>query len=301
MDDLGQKVESPPIVSVLVTVFNREVYLEETIESILKSSWTDFELILVDDASTDASLAIAKKIARKDERVRVVANEKNLGDYSNRNKAASLAKGKYIKYVDSDDLIYPHSLGLMVESMNRNPEAAFALSHSRPEDESPYPWALLPTETYRKHFLGAGCLSCGPSAAIIRREAYESVGGFRQHWKVLADTDLWLRLASRWPTVLLPPGLVWWRRHEGQEYTRGDAEINYLKRGYQLDIEALSSAECPLDEIDRQIAFERKRQHFARRLLSLAIRKRQPGSALSIYRTSGLSPADLLKGFRSYR
>ena len=290
-----------PVVSVLVTVFDREKYLGSALESILSSTYRDFEVIVVDDASSDGSLAVAKEIASRNDRVRVHSNSETLGDYGNRARAASLASGHYIKYVDSDDLIYPHSLAIMVESMEANPGAGLGLAHSQPEDEIPYPWRLSPEETYRKQFLGRGCLSCGPTGAIIRRDAFEAVGGFRPRWSVLSDIDLWLRLASRYTTVLLPPGLVWWRRHAEQEFTKDTAASVYLQDGYELAAEALSSPECPLPDVARNAALERNRQHFARRLLSLAFRRRQIAKALEMHRASNLSMRALARGLLPYQ
>ena len=287
-----------PLVSVLVTVYNREAYLEATLRSILASSFADFEVIAVDDCSRDQSLEIARKVEREDARLRVQVNETNLGDYGNRMKAASLAKGRYLKYVDSDDLIYPHSLGVMVAAMEANPSVAFALCHSLPEDDEPYPWVLSPLDAYRKQFLGRGCLSCGPSGAIIRREAFEEVGGFRQEWKILSDIDLWQRLATRWPVALLPPGLVWWRRHEGQEFSSGNASHVYLERGFELAMQTLRNSDCPLSDEDRRVAEARVRHRHSRRLLSLGLKGRQFRAAWNLYRSSGLTVTELLRGFR---
>jgi glycosyltransferase involved in cell wall biosynthesis len=290
-----------PEVSILVTLYNRESYLLQTLESILRSTYTDFEVIVVDDDSTDRSLEIADQLAKRDDRIQTYSNKKNLGDYPNRMKAASLARGRFIKYVDSDDIIYPYSLAIMVESMEQFPDAALGLSHSVPDEDSPYPWQLTPQETYRKHFLGRGCLSCGPSGAIIRREAFELIQGFRSQWAVISDIDLWYRLAARWPIVLLPPGLVWWRRHQDQEFTKDNSAIVYLESGYELSQDALSSPDCPLPPKERDIGHARSRQHFARRLLSLGFRKGQFHKGLSLYSNSDMKVTDLIKGLRSYQ
>jgi glycosyltransferase involved in cell wall biosynthesis len=290
-----------PTVSVLVTVYNREQFLETTLRSILASTFKDFELIVVDDASSDNSLSIAGRIAEKDKRVIVHRNDANLGDYGNRAKAASLARGTYIKYVDSDDLIYPHSLSVMVEAMEAYPDAALALSHSMPEDISPYPWCLAPEEAYRKHFLERGCLNCGPTGAIIKKDAFDAVGGFDKSWGVLSDMDLWLRVAARWKIVLLPPGLVWWRRHESQEYTKNDARMFYLQRGYELNTQALNNSLCPLRPDEQDTALNRCRQHFARRTLSLALVKGKLRTAYEIFKKSDLSFQNLLAGFKKYQ
>jgi glycosyltransferase involved in cell wall biosynthesis len=106
-----------PFVSVLMTAYNREQYIGEAIESVLASSYVNFELIILDDASIDNTLRKARSYEIKDKRVKVYANEKNLTQWPTRNKAARLAKGKYIKYLDSDDTIYDWGLEYCVEMM----------------------------------------------------------------------------------------------------------------------------------------------------------------------------------------
>ena len=96
---------SAPTISVLMTAYNREEFIAKAIESVLASTFTDFELLIVDDASTDKTVEIAQTCAAKDSRINVVVNKKNLGQFANRNKAASYATGTYLKFVDSDDLV----------------------------------------------------------------------------------------------------------------------------------------------------------------------------------------------------
>jgi len=289
-----------PTVSVLVTVYNREPYLAESVESILNSTFQDFEVIIVDDRSSDDSVAIARAFAARDSRCKVYENPENLGDYPNRMKAASLASGRYIKYLDSDDIIYPYSLAIMVEAMERYPNAALGLVHSVSQAEAPYPSLRTPEQAYREQFLGRGCLNCGPSGAIIRRGLFEKVGGYDPSWGVIADIELWFRMAMRWPIVLLPPGLAWWRRHQAQEFTLSDADLVYLACGYQLARKVLSHSVCPLSDDDRNRATQRARQHFSRRLWSLALRQGRPGAALRIFRQSGLTVTELAQGLRGY-
>lgn len=293
-------IQSQPIVSVLVTVYNRQSYLQATLDSILASSLRDIEVIVVDDRSTDNSLGVAQAMAARDSRIKVVANERNLGDYGNRMKAAALACGRYLKYVDSDDVIYPHALQVMVDALEQYPDANLGLAHSQSDDVEPFPWRLTPQQAWQKQFLGRGCLSCGPTGAIIRRNAFEAIGGFREEWRVLSDIDLWLRLSAHAPVVLVPPGLVWWRRHEGQEFRSGTADMFYLEYGHRLGVEALKSPSCPLGAVELKHAVGRLNQHHARRLISLAIRKRQPFAALRLYRRSTLTLPELLSGFCKY-
>ena len=289
-----------PVVSVLVTVHNRERFLAACLESILASDRFDFEIVVVDDCSSDSSVSIAESFAERDSRIRVVRNDANLGDYPNRMKAASLASGRYLKYVDSDDLIYPHTLSVMVGAMETNPDANLALSHSQPEADQPYPWKLTPHEAWTKEFLGDGCMGSGPTGAIIRRNAFIQAGGFRG-WGVLSDTDLWYRLSAEAPLILLAPGLVWWRRHEAQEFTKDGARMAYLERGFDLVTSTLASPSSPLTPSETETALKRARQHHARRLLSLALRQRMPREAIRLIRTSGLTIPDLARGLAPYQ
>ncbi len=282
-------------------MYNREKFLSECLQSVLASTLDDFELIVVDDMSTDDSHAVALRAASGDSRVVAVKNERNLGDYGNRSRAAVLARGKYIKYVDSDDLIYRHSLEIMVAAMEAHPAAGLGLCHSEPEVDEPYPWQLLPHDAWFREFLGGGAMGCGPTGAIMNRERFNAAGGFDAVWGVIADTDLWYRMAAQSPLVLLQPGLVWWRRHAGQEFTSSDASFRYLRDRFRLGMKALQSAHCPLNDVERDNAIRRLRQHHARRLISLATRSRQPTQALELFRESGLTAREMAGGLSPYR
>src|SRR5688572_8660952 len=140
-----------PLVSVLMTAYNRENYITEAIESVLSSYYSNFELIISDDCSTDRTVEIAKRYAAKNSKIKVYQNEKNVGDYNNRNKAASYAEGKYLKYLDSDDIMYPHCLSVMITSMEQFPAAGFGLS-SPSDPQNPFPICITPRQIYLEHF-----------------------------------------------------------------------------------------------------------------------------------------------------
>ena len=287
-----------PSVSILVTVYNREDYLSATLCSVFESTLIDWESIVVDDCSNDDSVSIAAKFAEQDSRFRVFQNEANLGDYANRNRAASLAKGKYLKYLDADDLIYPHSLAIMVEAMERFPEAGLALSRNVIDPAKPYPILYSPKEAYQAHFLGDSPLGVGPSAAIIRRDCFETVGGFSGR-QFVGDSELWLKLAERWPVVSLPPALVWWRQHEGQQMQLEMAKPDVLNVRYRLELEMLRETRH-LDDEAKRLATRRLSQNHARRLLSLAMRDGKARTAWRLIRDARLSLPDLARGSRGY-
>lgn len=199
-----------------MTAYNREKYIAEAIESVLASTYENFELIIVDDGSKDATVAIAKKYEEQDNRVKVYMNEVNLGDYPNRNKAASYAKGKYLKYVDADDLIYPHGLEILIEMMEQFPEAGWGLCSLSQNKERAFPFILSPAEAYKYHYTGPGLFHKAPLSAIIKRDVFENEKGFR-NIRMAGDFEMWHRLGLSHPVVLMPHGIVWYREHGDQE------------------------------------------------------------------------------------
>ena len=139
-----------PLVSVLITSYNREKYLAEAIESVLASSYPDFELIIVDDCSTDNSINIIRHYEAKDNRIMVYINEKNVGQFKNRNIAASYATGVFIKYLDSDDIMFPDCLNVMVEAMEKYPEAGVGTVTIDRFDRQGLPLEYSSRESYLK-------------------------------------------------------------------------------------------------------------------------------------------------------
>ena len=164
-----------PRVSVLMTAYNREEFIAEAIESVLAQTFTDFELIIVDDGSKDRTVEIARNYAARDSRIQVVVNERNLGQFPNRNYAASLATGEFVKYHDSDDVMYPHCLQVTVPLLTAYPEAAFALSPGGLDwTGGPYPMLLTPRMAYQREFLGSGLFYVGPACALFRAERFDA-------------------------------------------------------------------------------------------------------------------------------
>jgi len=282
----------PPAVSILTTCYDREAYLGQAIESVLASSFEDFEYIIVDDGSSDSSVEIAQRYAAADPRIRVHVNERNLGDYPNRNRAASFAQGEYIKYVDSDDIICPHGLQVMVECMRRFPDAALGVCRP-PDGVRPYPYSLHPAEAYRRHFFGDGLFSNGPLSSIIRRASFEATGGFSGR-RYLGDTELWLGLARRQPVVLMVAGLTWWRSHGTQEMGHEIKSLDALSPRFDMVKDALEHALCPLTADEVQRAMTALGAGHAQEVIGIA-RRISFRRAARIAKVSGLSATDFAR------
>lgn len=237
-----------PLVSVLMTAYNRELFIASAIESVLNSTYTNFELIIVDDGSKDQTVEIARRYEKADKRVRVYVNEKNLGDYPNRNKAASYAKGKYIKYVDADDFLYYFGLEIAVTLTERFPEAGFGLG-AYPDDNHPFPVLVQPREIYLENFYQYHHFDRAPGSGLIKLEAFNNLGGFSGK-RMIGDNEFWFKISRYYSMVKLPIDLYWNRLHEGQESKTAYARENYKSLRAQVIKEALEHTDCPLTPED---------------------------------------------------
>ena len=283
-----------PKVSILTTVYNREKYLAACIESVLASTYQDWELIIVDDVSIDTSVAIAKNYEKKDARIKVYVNQTNLGDYPNRNKAASYAKGKYLKYLDADDVIYPNGLEVMVHTMEQFPEAGLGISQKVREDIKPFPFLMQPKETFIREFLMRGVLGLGPTGTIITRNAFQKVGGFTG-MRYIGDTELWYKIALIYPVVKMEDKLVFWRQHEDQENTKGNENYFYLEQNYLNAQKTLKNRVITLSYKEVLLVKQKIDKRFARAIIRLLIIDFKIKVAFRILKSCNFSICNLYK------
>lgn len=264
---MQKDLNNKPLVSVLMTVYNREKYLAEAIESVLVSTYQNWELLVVDDGSKDSSVAIAQSFAKNDERISVFCNEKNLGDYPNRNQAASYAKGKYLKYVDADDLIYPYGLEQLVYYMEQFPDAGYGLC-SLPQDKHKiFPFHLSPEEAYRRHYLEEDLFYKAPLSSMIKKEAFEASGKFTGK-RMLGDFELWNILSRKYPVVLMPHGIVWSRDHDEQEMADHRKDPMFAFQLLLLAESLLQHQNCPLNDSDKKLALKKNKRQQVNAILS---------------------------------
>lgn len=281
-----------PLVSVLMTMYNREKYVGEAIESVLSQTYQNWELIITDDQSKDNSVSIVQSYADKDPRIHLHINEYNLGDYPNRNKAASLAKGKYLKYLDSDDLLYPWALECFVSMMERNPEAKWGLLYDSDKNVTK-PFILTPKECYHCNYFETLILHKSPLSVIIIKEAFDAVGGFsgKQH---LGDYEMWHILGRKFPVLMIPIGMVWWRTHEEQQMSDNRFDPFVPFKYLVIRKELINHPECPLSKDERQIIIKRTNRQMARLILK-TILQRNISKAKQMMNACGFSFIDIIK------
>lgn len=253
-----------PVVSVLMTTYNRADYVAAAIESVLAQHFGDFELLVTDNRSTDDTVEIARSYERRDPRVRVVVNEENLGQFGNRNRAAQLARGVLMRYADSDDLLYPHCLSTTVPPLLREPRAAFALSRSKDFPGGPCPMLLTPRMSYQREFLSFDSMfHGGPSHGLFRTKAFHALGGWVDHGSP-SDYLFWLRACARVHVLALPGDLFWYRRHGAQELMNPKVRMQEAVVWGEM-LRAIDAPECPLTPEEREHA----RRHVVRAVAKL--------------------------------
>jgi glycosyltransferase involved in cell wall biosynthesis len=255
-----------PLVSVLMTVYNREIYIAEAIESVINSTYKNWELIIVDDRSDDKSLEIAKQYEEKDSRISVYLNSKNLGDYPNRNKAASYAKGEFINYVDADDAVYPFGLEQMVYYMLKHPNAAIGICREHNPTKM-YPIVYDNEEAIKEHFITKSFLTNAPGSVIIRKACFDAVEGFT-NYRHISDNLMWIRLAMKYDIVKLPRELNWARHHEAQELKYRKKKIEPIVKLYSISRMLIEDKSCPLKDKDKTKHISILDKRYFRKILS---------------------------------
>ena len=203
-----------PLVSLVITTFNREAYLAAAIESVLQQTFTDFELLLWDDGSTDRSVAITDRYAQRDRRVRVVTAA-HRGRIAALQAAIAHTAGQYLGWVDSDDWLAPTALEETVRVLNAQPQAGMVYTDYLDMDEQggvmrygercrlPYSKEGLLLDFMTFHF------------RLMRRSVFEQVGGINSASTDVEDYDLCLRLSEVTAIHRLRQPLYYYRNHAG--------------------------------------------------------------------------------------
>lgn len=217
-----------PIVSVLMPVYNTERYVAEAVESILAQTFEDFEFIIIDDGSTDRSLEILRQYEQRDPRFRVISRA-NTGLVVALNEMLGLAQGKYLARIDSDDVALPERFAKQVEYMEQHPDCVVLGSRMLLIDSDGDPIRemvdLFTHEQIDNHLL-EGIAQIYHATVLMRREAVENVGGYRDAYRAAEDVDLFLRLAECGHLVNLPDVLTKYRQHlTSQGYANRQLQI----------------------------------------------------------------------------
>jgi len=203
-----------PKISVVMAVYNEEKFLEESVDSILNQTFKDWELVIVNDCSTDNSLNIIKSYMKKDKRIRLVNNKKNGGCPDSRNDGLKISKGEYIAILDGDDVSHPKRLEKEVNYLEKNPHIFLVGSSAVYINEEGK--EIRRFRKYNDHEMLAWRLpqSCGivHSSIMFRNEGLI----YNNYFKGASDYKFYLDLLSKGKNLTnLPEFLVRYRLHGG--------------------------------------------------------------------------------------
>lgn len=216
------------MVSILLCTYNRENLIRETIDSILAQTYTDFELLIVDDGSTSEE---AKEILKsyKDERIRLFLCEENKFYCRAANFGISQMKGDYLAMADSDDLWYPTKLERQMEYLEEHPECGACFTYAELIDENGEPAAedfpdtaarfstsFATSGEWMRNFLRDGNRLCHPSA-VVPAWMIEKIGGFNLVLCQGADLDMWFRILREAPIYVMQEYLIQFRCHRNPQ------------------------------------------------------------------------------------
>lgn len=218
-----------PLVSVIVTTYNRFELLCSAIDSILTQTYSNIEIIVVDDCSTDAT---ENKIENFIGQIKYVRNDKNIGLSASRNVGISVSSGTYISFLDDDDEILPQKVALQVELFNENKSAdvVYCGAIRRYKDYFVYKYPSLTGSIYPE-VLG-GCPGTVHSL-MIKKKCFDEVGLFDERLEQFEDFDLWVRISKKYKFDFVDECLVVYNYHPNQ-MTKKYKEI-LSSRDYLLD------------------------------------------------------------------
>ena len=211
-----------PRVSVITPVYNGEKWVNETLSSIAASTYPNFEMVVVNDGSTDKTLDVLQNFKESFFKNLVIVDKQNGGESDAVNHGVAASEGSYVMIVNADDPIYPHTISRLVEALEVNPQAVVAYPDWQMIDVTGVVIQTVETPDYSRFKLVCenNCLP-GPGA-LIRRVAVE--GNLRDtSVKFIPDYEAWLRLSAKGNFIRVPEVLATWRSHSGgaTTYVRG--------------------------------------------------------------------------------
>jgi len=245
---MGTVVKAPTI-SVVMSMYNQEKYVQESIESVLNQTFTDFELIVIDDGSTDTSPQIVTKFT--DPRIRYFSNGRNLGIVATSNRGLGLAQGKYIARIDSDDLAHAERFELQVKFLESRPEIGLVGSYFETIEDYPRTmFTPVQPEEIEDTLMVGNCF--GHSTIMFRRElfqlhnlTYPQVGGGAEDYAFYLRCIPFVKMAN------IPKVLVYYRVHQQQiSYVQSELQTNFANQVRISYVESILKRPMSQDEVN---------------------------------------------------
>jgi len=230
-------------VTVCIPTYNYASFIAETIESILSQNFTDYELLIVDDNSTDNTVSVVEPYVRRDPRIRFIVNPSNLGMVENWNYCLNLAEGEYIKYVFGDDLLAsPDAIGRMASLLDADSSVSLVCSarnfiNDRSEvinmvSRFEKTGVLHGTDVINLCLIRQGNLIGEPTVVMFRKE--QASRGFRLNYRQIVDLEMWFHLLEQGAFAYIKEPLCSFRIHERQQTVKNRENLSDLNDVFYL-------------------------------------------------------------------
>jgi glycosyltransferase involved in cell wall biosynthesis len=254
---------SNPLFTIITVTYNSSKYVRDAIESVLASSYKNFEYIIGDDCSTDETWEIIQEY--NDPRIIRYRNEQNLREYPNRNKAISMAKGEWILFIDGDDIIYAHALSVLFGIFRK--ESDFAIAVMCPENEHYIPpLKLNPKQLFEIEFSEYGLINRALSHTVYKSSILKN-SPFEINDFIGLDTLNRLQILVQENCLLIPDNLTWWRRSENQASKMID--ISLKNEMFLMSKKIFLDSKCPLTNNLKENYIKNCKVKLVRRLFRL--------------------------------
>lgn len=213
-----------PIISVILPVYNCEKFVSEAVQSVLNQTFTDFELLIIDDCSTDATVSIIQSFS--DDRINLICKEKNSGYTDSLNYAISIAKGKYIARMDGDDVCLPTRFQKQIEAMNANEEVILCGTAIQ----------IIDSDKILKHPINHDDIKvklCFSNAffhptVMFRKDVFANLH-YNKEFEPAEDYDLWTQLVFKGKVMNIDEVLLKYRVHQNQiSNYKNEIQINAM-------------------------------------------------------------------------
>ena len=200
------------LISIVLPVYNGAKYLRESIDSVLAQTYTNWELLIVDDCSTDETPVIAQAYAQRDDRIRYYRNAENLRLPRNLNKGFSLTRGDYLTWTSDDNRYRPRALEKMHGALVGTGADFVYCSMDIIDENDVLTERYIAKQKDTKRLVGFNTVG---ACFLYTREVYEAVGSYDHEMILVEDYDYWQRIAMRFETVTIEEILYDYRRHSG--------------------------------------------------------------------------------------
>jgi glycosyltransferase involved in cell wall biosynthesis len=284
-----------PLFTVATITYNSSRWVRQAIESVLASSYSTFEYIIADDASEDDTWKIISEY--NDPRIVFIRQKINVGEYTNRNIVINAAKGKYLLFVDGDDILYKNSLRNISEYIDAFPNAQMIWGVQPADiDFAVMPYMFEPTELIRLIYgTNLPLAVIGFAETVFRLEELRLATGLSESYSI-GDTFIKKKLALTCNALFVPMGFVFWRRSSNQASSIVNRDYRNFLEGYLIDCAIMQSY---LAE-ERQELTASIKASFLRRLLNNTLLRGKIDDFLRLFNEAGLVFSDFRFLFKKY-